>query len=94
MKKYFVRLIPCIIILILVVAARYMYYISSLNTFVIPSSITEYVVGDTPASFVENKGHDTFFEGNFAYSKVDKDKYPDVEQEYRFQLQDIESVNK
>ena len=73
MKKYFVRLIPCIIILILVVAARYMYYISSLNTFVIPSSIAEYVVGDTPASFVENKGHDTFFEGNFAYSKVDKD---------------------
>ena len=27
-------------------------------------------------------------------SKVDKDKYPDIEQEYRFQLQDIESVNK
>ena len=25
-------------------------------------------------------------------SKVDKDKYPNVEQEYRFQLQDIESV--
>ena len=27
-------------------------------------------------------------------SKVDRDKYPNVEQEYRFQLQDIESVNK
>ena len=27
-------------------------------------------------------------------SKVDKEKYPNVEQEYRFQLQDIESVNK
>ena len=27
-------------------------------------------------------------------SKVDKEKYPDVKQEYRFQLQDIESVNK
>lgn len=27
-------------------------------------------------------------------SKVDREKYPDVEQEYRFQLQDIESVNK
>ena len=27
-------------------------------------------------------------------SKVDKVKYPNVEQEYRFQLQDIESVNK
>ena len=27
-------------------------------------------------------------------SKVDRDKYPDVEQDYRFQLQDIESVNK
>ena len=26
-------------------------------------------------------------------SKVDKAKYPDVEQEYRFQLQDIKSVN-
>lgn len=25
-------------------------------------------------------------------SKVDKAKYPDVEQEYRFQLQDIKSV--
>ena len=25
-------------------------------------------------------------------SKVDKEKYPNVEQEYRFQLQDIESV--
>ena len=25
-------------------------------------------------------------------SKVDKEKYPDVEQEYRFQLQDLESV--
>lgn len=25
-------------------------------------------------------------------SKVDKTKYPDVEQEYRFQLQEIESV--
>ena len=24
--------------------------------------------------------------------KVDKEKYPDVEQEYRFQLQDIKSV--
>ena len=27
-------------------------------------------------------------------SKVDKEKYPEVEQEYRFQLQDIESLNK
>ena len=27
-------------------------------------------------------------------SKVDRNKYPNVEQEYRFQLQDIESVNK
>lgn len=27
-------------------------------------------------------------------SKVDKEKYPNVEQEYRFQLQNIESVNK
>ena len=27
-------------------------------------------------------------------SKVDKEKYPDVEQEYRFQLQEIESLNK
>ena len=27
-------------------------------------------------------------------SKVDRDKYPDVEQEYRFQLQEIESINK
>ena len=27
-------------------------------------------------------------------SKVDREKYPDVKQEYRFQLQDIESVNK
>lgn len=27
-------------------------------------------------------------------SKVDKEKYPNVEQEYRFQLQDIESLNK
>ena len=27
-------------------------------------------------------------------SKVDREKYPEVEQEYRFQLQDIESVNK
>ena len=25
-------------------------------------------------------------------SKVDREKYPDVEQEYRFQLQDIDSV--
>lgn len=25
-------------------------------------------------------------------SKVDKEKYPDVEQEYRFELQDIKSV--
>ena len=25
-------------------------------------------------------------------SKVDKEKYPNVEQEYRFQLQDLESV--
>jgi hypothetical protein len=25
-------------------------------------------------------------------SKVDREKYPNVEQEYRFQLQDIESV--
>lgn len=27
-------------------------------------------------------------------SKVDKEKYPNVEQEYRFQLQDIKSVVK
>ena len=27
-------------------------------------------------------------------SKVDKKKYPNAKQEYRFQLQDIESVNK
>ena len=27
-------------------------------------------------------------------SKVDKEKYPDVEQEYRFELQEIESKNK
>ena len=27
-------------------------------------------------------------------SKVDKEKYPEVEQEYRFQLQEIESLNK
>ena len=27
-------------------------------------------------------------------SKVDREKYPDVKQEYRFQLQDIESINK
>ena len=27
-------------------------------------------------------------------SKVDKEKYPNVEQEYRFELQKIESVNK
>lgn len=27
-------------------------------------------------------------------SKVDREKYPDVLQEYRFQLQDIESLNK
>ena len=27
-------------------------------------------------------------------SKVDREKYPNVEQEYRFQLQDIESLNK
>ena len=27
-------------------------------------------------------------------SKVDREKYPDVEQEYRFQLQDIETLNK
>ena len=26
-------------------------------------------------------------------SKVDKNKYPDVKQEYRFQLQDIKSLN-
>ena len=26
-------------------------------------------------------------------SKVDREKYPEVEQEYRFQLQDIKSVN-
>ena len=25
-------------------------------------------------------------------SKVDKDKYPEVEQEYRFELQDIKSI--
>lgn len=27
-------------------------------------------------------------------SKVDKVKYPNIEQEYRFELQDIKSVNK
>ncbi len=27
-------------------------------------------------------------------SKVDKEKYPDVKQEYRFELQEIESKNK
>ena len=27
-------------------------------------------------------------------TKVDKEKYPDVKQEYRFQLQEIESLNK
>lgn len=27
-------------------------------------------------------------------SPVDKEKYPDVDQEYRFELQDIESLNK
>lgn len=27
-------------------------------------------------------------------SKVDRDKYPDVEQEYRFELQNINSINK
>lgn len=27
-------------------------------------------------------------------SKVDREKYPDVEQEYRFELQNIDSVNK
>ena len=27
-------------------------------------------------------------------SKVDKEKYPNVEQEYRFELQEIESKNK
>ena len=27
-------------------------------------------------------------------SKVDKDKYPDIVQEYRFQLQNIETLNK
>ena len=27
-------------------------------------------------------------------SKVDKDKYPDIEHEYRFQLQNIETLNK
>ena len=27
-------------------------------------------------------------------SKVDREKYPDVLQEYRFQLQDIETLNK
>ena len=27
-------------------------------------------------------------------SKVDKNKYPDVKQEYRFELQEIESKNK
>ena len=27
-------------------------------------------------------------------SKVDKQKYPNVEQEYRFELQEIESKNK
>lgn len=27
-------------------------------------------------------------------SPVDKEKYPDIEQEYRFELQEIESLNK
>lgn len=27
-------------------------------------------------------------------SKVDREKYPDVDQEYRFELQNIDSVNK
>ncbi len=27
-------------------------------------------------------------------SKVDREKYPDVEQEYRFELQNINSINK
>ena len=27
-------------------------------------------------------------------SKIDKDKYPNIEQEYRFQLQNIETKNK
>lgn len=31
---------------------------------------------------------------NMFISKVDRDKYPDVKQEYRFQLQDIKSVKK
>ena len=31
---------------------------------------------------------------NMFISKVDREKYPDVEQEYRFQLQDIETLNK
>ena len=26
-------------------------------------------------------------------SKVDKEKYPDIKQEYRFELQDIKSIN-
>lgn len=31
---------------------------------------------------------------NMFTSKVDKEKYPNVEQEYRFQLQNIDSRNK
>lgn len=31
---------------------------------------------------------------NLFLSKVDKDKYPNVTQEYRFELQNIESVKK
>ena len=49
----------------------------------------EYIVyrplyGDTTKLYIRPK--DMFL------SKVDRNKYPDVEQEYRFELQDIKSV--